>query len=132
MRTLDHLYSQKLKGVKVSRDGTWRILLEGKAQICNHDTELKPPDIPKKLYGEIHFATSILEEERTQLVFHNEDHTQQWRIVLNPSMYSIKVPNEEESFPQRGVALSTPVIVQEHPDERIAEGPTGEEEEDEE
>jgi hypothetical protein len=130
MITLDHLYSRHLKGIRVSKDGTWRVMLEGDAVICNHDTGLRQPDIPKKMWKDLHLATTILEEEQTQLVFHTEDHTQQWRIVLNPSMYSIKMPDQEESYPQRGEVLSTPAV-QAHPDERVAEGPSGEEDDEE-
>lgn len=125
MRTLDTFYGRSLKGLKISKDGSWRLMLDGDIIIANHDSKLKSPDIPKTKFGQVFFVVSILDEEKTQLVFRDED-GEEWRVVLNPSMYSIKVPQEDEVFPQRGVppALVTPP----HPDDRIAEGPTGDEE----
>lgn len=99
----------------------WTITLEGGAMIHNFDPTY---EMPTSLVG-MYFNASTLSPTETTLYFGPGDNPKQVSMSLNPIEYAIadsEYTKGKMVYAQRSEA-NMPAVAQ-HPDERIADGPT--------
>lgn len=131
-RGLDTYVGRSITNVGEDSDGNWFVELDGGARIINQDGRRKKPDLPNNGTGLV-FVMTIIEAEKTQMVFNEMlERPEEWRVVFNPLKYQIYDTDVQDLAwaPQAGGYGAFESGLPDEPIERIADGPTVDEEED--
>lgn len=89
MRNLDTYFGRRIVDfISNGDDPEWYIVLDGDVKIISTDPEIPKPRIDWNGTPLI-FATLILSNDSTQMVLIDENRTTEFRILLNPTNYTI-------------------------------------------